>query len=149
MTRTKLLKNTRGVAIFVVFITIIMVIIFANVMLTMMLSHARLTQHQLGRIQAYYAALAGINYAFDRIRAGDVNWIPESQTPPATEVIRTICNGCTAPNINEPDLGPNNPLSSVQEVRITIGQLGSGLTPESRRIVVTTTYITREAPTTP
>ena len=67
------LKQKKGVALFMVLGVVIIVTILANIILSMMLSHGRFTQHQVGRIQAYYASLAGINLALEKIRNGD--WV--------------------------------------------------------------------------
>lgn len=67
---------------------IILVAVFlANVVLNIISSHPRLTHHQISRIQAYYAAWAGIGYAYDRMTAGDASW----PTPaPGGSYTRTI-----------------------------------------------------------
>lgn len=59
--------------------TLLVVVILANVILSTILSQSRLTHHQISRIQAYYAAMAGMNYALEQLRLG--NWhIGESHT---------------------------------------------------------------------
>jgi len=60
---------------------LLVVMVLANVVIRMMLSQSRLTRHQVGRIQAYYATWAGINYAIEQLRLG--NWHPgETHTLP-------------------------------------------------------------------
>lgn len=61
---------------FIVLATLMIVIVLANVMLNIMSSQSRLTHHQVSRIQAYYAAQAGMNYALEMLRIG--TWIPSS-----------------------------------------------------------------------
>ena len=53
-----------------------MVVILATVVMKVIMNQSRLTGHQLGRVQAYYASLAGINLAYDRLMAasGGVAW---------------------------------------------------------------------------
>ena len=98
--------DKRGIALFMVFGTILVVVILANVILNIMLSHSRLSHHQVGRIQAYYAAMAGTNYALEMLRTG--TW-----TPPA---VKSMCRaGC---DVNDPNLPPYT-------VTITIGATGS------------------------
>ena len=58
----------KAVVLFIVLVTIIMVVTFASVILSIMLNQFRLTHHQTSRIQAYYAAQAGVNYAIERLR---------------------------------------------------------------------------------
>ncbi|MGD0337065.1 MAG: hypothetical protein ABSB18_08235 [Candidatus Omnitrophota bacterium] len=48
--------------------TIIVVTLLATVILRIFSSHYRLTNHNITRIQAYYAALAGVNHAMEMIR---------------------------------------------------------------------------------
>lgn len=62
----------KGIALVMVLGTLLVVVILAVIILNIILSHSRLTQHQVGRIQAYYAAMAGINYALEQLRTG--NW---------------------------------------------------------------------------
>ena len=63
------LKN-KGVALFIVLGTILVVVILANITLNIMLSQSRLTQHEVSRIRAYYAGLAGMNLALTNLRSG-------------------------------------------------------------------------------
>lgn len=93
-------NNKRGVALFIVLATLFVVLILGNVILNIVSSQARLTHHQVSRIQAYYAAQAGMNYAFESLRTG--SWLPPGAGGSNTYY---LCNGCTTPpNINEPDL---------------------------------------------
>ena len=57
----------KGVVLFIVMISIIILIALANVLLSTILNQSRLTGHQSGRIQAYYAAMVGISVAYDRL----------------------------------------------------------------------------------
>src|SRR3989338_8459923 len=68
-------NHKRGVVLFIVLGTLLVVVSLATVILSLILSHARLTHHQTSRIHAYYAALAGMNYAIEKLRVGtDSNW---------------------------------------------------------------------------
>jgi hypothetical protein len=60
----------KGIVLFLVLGTILMAIVLANIILTIISNQARLTGHQLGRIQAYYASMAGINLAYERLMNG-------------------------------------------------------------------------------
>jgi len=64
--------NKKGIILYLVLGTIMIVVVLANIVLTVILSQSRLTHHQVSRIQAYYAGLAGMNYAFEQLRLG--NW---------------------------------------------------------------------------
>jgi hypothetical protein len=61
-------RNKQGIVLFIVLGTIFIVIILGNIILSIILSQSRLTHHQISRIQAYYAAQAGINYALEMLR---------------------------------------------------------------------------------
>jgi Tfp pilus assembly protein PilX len=68
-------RGKKAVVLFIVLATIIMVATFASVILSIMLNQFRLTHHQTSRIQASYAAQAGVNYAIEKLRLGnDPNW---------------------------------------------------------------------------
>lgn len=60
----------RGVALYLVLMTVLIVAVLAGVILTIILSQARLSYHQIGRTRAYYAALAGMNLAMENLRLG-------------------------------------------------------------------------------
>lgn len=71
--RLKNRSNQRGVALLMVLTTILVVVILANIILNMALSQTRFTRHQISRVQAYYAAQAGINIALENLRNG--TWV--------------------------------------------------------------------------
>jgi Tfp pilus assembly protein PilX len=112
---------------YMVLVTLLIVVVLANVVLTIMSSQSRLTHHQVSRIQAYYAALAGVNYAVEMLRSGSdtTNW-----PMPAADASysKTLCrSGC---DINDTDL----PLS-VARVDITVaGKDVSGCNPPTSGI---------------
>lgn len=62
--------NKKGMALYVVLGTILVVIVLANVILSLVLSHSRLTHHQITRIRAYYAGRAGMVLAMEKLRTG-------------------------------------------------------------------------------
>jgi Tfp pilus assembly protein PilX len=82
----------KGVVLAIVLSTIFIVIILANILMTIISSQSRLTHHKVSRIQAYYAGQAAMNYAFEQIRTG--LW--------ASSGTYTLCNsGCT---VNDTDI---------------------------------------------
>jgi Tfp pilus assembly protein PilX len=103
----------RGVALFIVLGTILVVVILANVVLSIILSHSRLTHHQIGRIRAHYAGLAGMNYALEQLRTG--TWSPPNNYCIGNSTAGH-CGG--SPDVNDPDM--------PYEVRINITASGSG-----------------------
>ena len=85
----------KGVVLFIVLGTLLVVVILAAVILSLILSHSRLTLHQTSRIQAYSAALAGMNLARENLRNG--TW---TTTPLGSPY--TLCkSGCT---VNDADM---------------------------------------------
>jgi len=95
--------------------TLLVAVILANVILTIISSQSRLTHHQVSRIQAHYAAMAGVNYALEMLRINDPNWLIPSSP-------HNLCNGCAAPaDINEPNLP-----ASVTNVAIRVIAPGAG-----------------------
>ena len=91
----------KGVVLFIVLGTLLVVVILAAVILSLILSHSRLTLHQTSRIQAYSAALAGTNYALEMLRTGVWTYSPTNSCPdtnPATCIVtdsafpKTIAN---------------------------------------------------------
>jgi Tfp pilus assembly protein PilX len=64
----------KGIALFLVLFVVLIVVVLANVVLGFISIQSRLTHHQVSRIQAYYAAQAGVNYALEMLRLG--TWSP-------------------------------------------------------------------------
>lgn len=122
--------NNRGVALLLVFTTLIIVVILTNVGLRLILNQQRLTHHQVSRIRAYYASLAGMNLALEKLRLGQ--W-----APPARGVNYGCINGCidgrrTYPLINDGDIPYN--------VQIAIYPAGTGLNGVGSRLEIRTRY---------
>ena len=69
-------SDRRGVLFFIVLGILIVVAILSTVILRIMLSQSRLTHHQVSRIQAQYAARAGLVYALEMLKKGtaDGGW---------------------------------------------------------------------------
>ena len=118
-------KNTesrKGIALLLALTTVLIVTLLANVILSVALSQSRLTHHKASRIQAHYAAMAGINYALEKLRLGnDVNWF----IPPPNYTLG-LCRNLTVPqcggvgSIIEPDLP-----GSIQYVEIRVAAKGT------------------------
>lgn len=127
------LFNKKGIALFIVLITMILIVILSGIILRIVLSQGAYTKHQQSRIQAQYAAFAGMNYAFEKIRVGnDPNW------PASGDYTHKICrSGCKAPgDINDPDLPYN-----VHSVNIHVFDANTGLEgTKTRKIQITVKY---------
>ncbi|MFC1657888.1 hypothetical protein ACFL1D_00730 [Candidatus Omnitrophota bacterium] len=104
--------NSRGITLVILISFIMAVVVIANIALVLMSNQGRFGHLQVSRIQAHYAALAGINYALERLRVNDANWpIPDSSSPYSHD----LCRGCISPDINEPDLP-----DSIVDVTISV-----------------------------
>ena len=90
-------KDKKGAMLFIVLATLLVVATLANGILTFVLSHYRHTHHQVTRIQAYYAAMAGMVLAMDNLRSG--SW--------TTGTYQLCKSGCVAPNVNDADIPYN------------------------------------------
>ena len=62
--------KSKGIALVLVLGFIMVAVLAANIALRLITGHSLLTQHKVGRIQAFYAAQAGINYALEMLRVG-------------------------------------------------------------------------------
>lgn len=60
-------REEKGVALILVLGMFLVGIVFANIALVVVLNQARITRHRTGRIQAYYAAQAGMVYELSRL----------------------------------------------------------------------------------
>ena len=116
---------------FIVLATLMVVIILATVILSIMSSQSRLTHHEVSRIQAYYAALAGMNLAYDMLRVGDNNvgtW-PKPAALTDKYYIRYLCKdadpdsdaNCQAPGA----IIDSNIPASISLVRVTVTDSGA------------------------
>jgi Tfp pilus assembly protein PilX len=122
--------NKKGILLYIVIATIVIVIILGNIIMNIMLNQGRLTTHQLNRIQAYYAAMAGINLAYERLRNGnDANW-PRPEILFNKSYTRCICRNasCTCPNggssVVDPAFSP-----SINFVAITVTDVSATVPP--------------------
>ncbi|MFA4888581.1 MAG: hypothetical protein WC628_03275 [Candidatus Omnitrophota bacterium] len=89
----------RGIVLLLVLAAVVLVVILAGAILSLILNQARITNHQVNRIRAYYAAQAGVNLAMEKLRVGD--W-----TNPAVHMLcnATICS-CNSPgNVCDEDM---------------------------------------------
>lgn len=117
--------NKKGIVLFIVLATIMVVVVLANVIMGIISSQARLTHHQVTRMQAYYAAQAGMNLAMENLRTG--TW---------TTGTYSLCSaGCT---VNDPN------IPYRVDITISAPDPNTGI----RNVSITTTY-TYTAPSLP
>ena len=108
------LYQKKGVVLLIVLGTLLVVASLATVILSLILSHSRLTHHQTSRIQAYYAAMAGVNYALEQLRTG--SWIAGTNCPTGSPCTMAFDSG---------DFKPSILVSPTNGVLITITPYGS------------------------
>ncbi len=110
--------NKKGVVLLIVLGTLLVVVSLTTVILSLILSHARLTHHQTGRIQANYAALAGTNYALEMLRIGAAGggWVAGTNCTPSSPCTMSFADG---------DFKPSILVSPTNGVLITIIPYGS------------------------
>lgn len=106
--------NKRGVALYLVLAVLLMVVILANIILGLVSSQSRLTQHKVKRIQAYYAAQAGVNYALEMLR---LNQTPKQYL--CKEVTASVPECSNAANV----LVDGNLSSAIRYIEIVIGPI--------------------------
>jgi len=64
----QIIFQEKGMVLYLVLTTLLIVIILSNVLLALVANQTRLTHHQVSRIQAYYASQAGLVWAFEQLR---------------------------------------------------------------------------------
>lgn len=117
--------NKRGVALYIVLAVLLVVVILTDVILGIMSSQSKLTNHQVRRIQAYYAVRGAVNYAFEQLRVNASGWVPGSSSLVKYMCKASSCSPYTA-DVVEPDLP-----ASIRYIKITIDPYSptTGLTP--------------------
>jgi Tfp pilus assembly protein PilX len=65
-----IINTNKGVVLIMVLSMILVVVALANIVILLISSQYRLTHHQASRIQAYYAAQAGMVLALENLRTG-------------------------------------------------------------------------------
>jgi Tfp pilus assembly protein PilX len=136
--------NKKGVALYLVLAVLLVVVILANIILSLVSSQTQLTSHQAKRVQAQYAAQAGMNYALESLRINATGWMTNA-TPPGdnatfymcreenTTDTNSPCNNSTGHFILEPDLP-----AAIKDVKIFVGPLNT--VEDRREINITVNY---------
>jgi len=94
----------RAVVLTVVLIIFLLITILCGIILNLYTSQARLNEHYIRRIKAYYAALGGIWWAIDRLRNGIVS-----------PGIITIGDYVVSVSVTPPD-----PITGIRTIRATV-----------------------------
>jgi Tfp pilus assembly protein PilX len=123
--------NNKGMILYFTLAILLIAVISAMIILNLMRSQNRLSHHQISRIQAYYAGLAGINYAWENLAIG--NWPLGNRTVPPW----------TSPALQN-DRGFPHTINSVNITVSTRGTNGCDAPPDGTVCISTTvnyTYI--------
>ena len=80
-------RDKRGAILFIVIGIIMVVVILTTVTLSIVSNHSRLTYHQVSRIQAEYAAKAGLVFALEKLRFGTWTYSPTNSCPVSTPCV--------------------------------------------------------------
>jgi len=106
----KIRFNKKGIVLFIVLGTLLVVVSLATVILNLVLNHAQFTQHQTNRIQAYYASMAGINYGLEKLRIGLPSGWTTASCPPASPCSMTFQNNDFNPDVL---INPDNGVTII------------------------------------
>jgi Tfp pilus assembly protein PilX len=121
--------NKRGIALYLVLAVLLVVSILSNVLLNLISTQSKLTAKQTRRIQAFYAAQAGIRLAVANLQANDPNWA----TGTGNTFTRVICRQattvfpCTAANLVSPNMTDAEFPTSINFIQVTVGPYDSAL----------------------
>jgi hypothetical protein len=115
-------RREKGIVLIIVLAMIFFIMLLANVILTIITSEFRLVQHSVARTQGYYAGMAGIHYAYNRLTVGDPGWpIP----PAGNSYIRYLCDFSSSKcpgTIVHNDINETNLPESVDFVAIAVAR---------------------------
>ncbi len=128
---TRSYPDKRGVALFITLAAVAIVIILANVVINIMSTQGRLTHHQVTRIQAYYAAQAGMVYTLEMLKNG--TWKPDPNGS-----IRYACHRSCIDGVSTTYTIPTD-ADIPYNIQVAIYPPGSGIS-GTTRIDVKTDY---------
>jgi hypothetical protein len=106
--------------LFVVLGVIIFAVILGSVVLNIVLSNTALSRKHVGRVQAYYAALAGMNYGYERLSRNDdsTNWpMPASGTHYTNYICNSSFHPCPGYVVNDETL-----VRGIRQIAITVSE---------------------------
>jgi Tfp pilus assembly protein PilX len=128
-------SKRRGVVLFVVLATILLVVILSGVILKIISSQSRLTHHKVSRIKAYYAGRGMMNYALENLRTGA--W---AANPPGGASKYACHRGCIDTLPGSPDYTIPNDSDIPYRIQIRIYPRDSALSNTVTRLDIKTDY---------
>lgn len=101
----------KGVVLIMVLATVLITFILTDIVLTIVKGHYDITHHKTSRIRSYYADMAAMNLAMDKLRRGEWScrgdWAPWSKPFDCTPYYlcpTTNCPGSPADDIYDSDI---------------------------------------------
>lgn len=85
-------NNKKGAILFIALAVVIIVVILSGVILSIVSSQSRLTNHQVNRIKAYYATKGIMNYVNEKLRTGA--WVGDPAASGAVNRYACFEKGC-------------------------------------------------------
>lgn len=113
--------SSKGVILFVVLTVIVFAVILGGVVLNIVLSNTSLSRKHFSRVQAYYAAVGGMNYGYERLRRNDdpANWPMPAAAATYTNYICNnayhTCSGAAYIVVNDETL-----VKAIRSIAITV-----------------------------
>ena len=113
------MKRSRGVILFVVLAVIVFAVILGSVVLNIVLSNTSLSRKHFSRVQAYYAAVGGMNYGYERLRRNDdaTHWpMPVATATYTNYICNSAYHSCTSGYVvNDETL-----VKAIRSIAITV-----------------------------
>jgi len=112
------LAITKGIALLTVLVVLLVVVALAEGILQIMLNQSRLTHHNVSRIQAYYAAMAGMKLAYENLRTN--SWpLPNPASAYRHYMCQSVTPQCPPPVDANPIIEPRLP-GAIQFVIVRV-----------------------------
>jgi len=123
----------KGVILFIVLATILVVAILSGVILSIISSQSRLTHHQVSRIKAFYAGKGMMNYTLEMLRKG--NWV----LPSSGNLSYACHRGCIDSGVTETYTIPTD-ADIPYKIQVTIHPNGTGPNGVGAKLQIKTEY---------
>lgn len=117
-------RKAKGVVLLLLLGTILIVMTLAGVASYLILNQSRVGQHQINRIKAYYAALAGINLALEKLRVGNWTIVQPYALCRNNVTCNDVCVDCFEEDLDIPyrvniTISAPNPTTGIRTVNAT------------------------------
>jgi len=135
----KLQSSGKGVVLLIVIGVIFISVLFAGIALKLITSQSSLTQHQVYRIKAYYAAKGIMNYAQDMLRKG--TWTPHDSNKRYVCHSKVAGGNCSSLSVSPPYYATISTDSNIPyDILVTIYPLNQALVGTVTQLDIKTKY---------